>query len=198
MVVMFDQISILDIVLGALLLLFLVRSLMRGLVREVVSLVGLVAAVLLSAIFYQPLAAAMAHWFNLGSTPPTWMEPVAYGAVLLLVIMVFAYLGHILSKIIRTGPFSGIDRLLGAGAGLVKGILVCYLVINLLLLLVPFGVPKSLQRSWLQPRILKAGGYLVSLVPEQWTAGLRERAAKLQEQMSAPKGGGGTPTTPTR
>lgn len=196
---MLEQISLLDIVLGALLLIFLVRSIFRGLVREVISLVGLVTAVLLSAIFYNPLAAAIAHWFNMGSTPPEWLEPVAYGAILLLVILVFAYLGHLLSKIIRKGPFSGVDRLLGLAAGLVKGILVCYLLINLLLLLAPFGVPTSLQRSWLQPKILQAGGYLVSLVPEQWTASLRERAAKLQEQMSSPKGAaGGSPTQPTQ
>lgn len=183
---MFDQINLLDIVLAAVLLLFLVRSVMKGFVRGILGLVGLIAAVLLSAIFYQPLATALAQWLGHQGKMPPWLEPTAYGVILVAVLLVFMYLGNTLSKIIRTGPFSAIDRLLGAGVGLIKGILVCFLLINLLVLLVPYGVPASLQNSWLQPKILQAGGYLISLVPDELTDSLRERAARMQTSLPAP------------
>ena len=175
------NVNIVDVILLVILAFFLVRALIRGFVREVVGLVGLVAAVVFSAAAYAPLAAFLR---NLTGQNTDWWEPVSFAIILVAVMLVFFYIGRLLSKLVEVGPLSFVNRLLGGAAGLVKGILVCFLLLNIMLLLTPMGMPAPLQESWLRPRVLRAGDYLLSLVPEKLTNDLRERARMTHEELT--------------
>jgi membrane protein required for colicin V production len=93
--------------------------------------------------------------------------------------VIFSYVGSTISRLVQQGPFTLIDRLLGGGAGLVKGILVTYLLINLLLLVTPFQVPTMLRDSAVAPHVVRAGRHLVDLVPFDLTRTLQERSGLL-------------------
>ncbi|MBA4358641.1 MAG: hypothetical protein C0405_13050 [Desulfovibrio sp.] len=177
--------NILDLALLALMAFFVVRALFRGFVREIMGLVGLVAAVVASAMFYPPLAGFLRR---VAGDDSSWWDAVAVLVILALVLAVFVYLGAGLARLVHRGPFSSLDRLLGAGAGLVKGVLVSYLILNLLLMALPVGMlmnpgPENsnlVGRSMSAPHIVRAGRYLMDLIPHDLTRQLQERAGLIR------------------
>lgn len=168
--------NMLDFALVALLGLFLIRGLVRGFVKEVVGLVGVVAALALGALFYQPVSEFLS---KLTGLEVTWWPAVAFGLILVVVAGAFFVVGGGLSKLILSGPLSGLDRLLGAGVGLVKGLLVAYLLINLLLLALPFQAPETIKGSTAAPYVVRGGRYFMDLFPDDLMRKLQERSGLL-------------------
>ena len=179
--------NILDLALAALLAFFVIRGMVRGFVREIMGLLGLVAALFLGAACYQPLAGFLRR---VSAVEAGWWDGVALALVLVLVFMVFIYMASSLARLIHAGPFSGLDRLLGAGAGLAKGVLVAYLLLNILLMVLPLallGQPEGPQgnlvhRSVLTPRVMQSGRYLLDLLPSKWTHEMQAKAGLLRQK----------------
>ena len=165
--------NLLDLGFLIILVFFLVKALMRGFVREIAGLVGAVIAVVASAMFYQQLGAALQR---LTGVPATWWPAAAFGLILLVLFALFLYLGNVIRRLILGGGLSGLDRLLGGAVGLVKGVLICYLLINLLLLANPFSTMAPLRQSVMAPYLVSSGRYLMDLVPADLTRRLQERA----------------------
>ena len=176
--------NILDLSLMALLAFFLVRALMRGFVREVMGLAGVVAAVMVSAMAYEPLGKFLGE---LAGSKSVWWEVAAFGIILALIFIFFTYLGLALSRLVNAGPFSSLDRLAGAGVGLLKGVLVCYILLHLVVLIIPFKLPRMLEGSFMTPYVLRAGEFVVDLVPDEFTVDLQKRIQRLK---NPPKGQG--------
>jgi membrane protein required for colicin V production len=169
--------NILDLSLMALLAFFLIRALLRGFVREVMGLAGVVAAVAISALAYVPLGRFLGE---ITGSPSHWWYVVAFVAILALIFMFFAYLGLALSRLINSGPFSGLDRMAGGAVGLLKGVLICYLLLHLVVLAIPFKLPQLLSESFLTPYVLRAGDAVVEMIPDRLTSDLRERIQRLK------------------
>lgn len=171
--------NILDLSLMALLAIFLVRALMRGFVREVMGLAGVITAVIVSAMAYEPLGQFLAE---LAGSKSIWWEVAAFGIILAIIFVFFTYLGLAISRLVNSGPFSGLDRLAGAGVGLIKGILVCYILLHIIVIVIPFKLPKMLEGSFMTPYVLRAGEFVISLVPEEFTSHLDQRIERLKKR----------------
>ena len=178
MLVMISGVNIIDIGIIAVMAFFLIRALFRGFIREILGLVGIVAAVFLSANYYDFLGR---HLESLSGIQADWWYAVAFGALLLIVLIIFTYLGSGLSRIIQQGPLSGLDRLLGAALGAVKGILVSYLLLNLLLLFTFTREVQSVRGSYLAPPIVQAGRFIVDLVPDDILNKLQKQAGLIKD-----------------
>ncbi|MCF8034103.1 MAG: CvpA family protein [Desulfarculaceae bacterium] len=168
--------NLLDLIFLIILVFFLVKALMRGFVRELAGLVGAVIAVVVSAMFYQDLGAVLER---LSGVQATWWPAVAFALILLVVFAVFLWMGAMIRRLLLGGGLSGLDRLLGAGVGLVKGALICYLLVNLLLLANPFSTVAPLRTSVIAPYVVATGRYMMDLVPSDLTRKLQERAGLL-------------------
>ncbi|KIX11202.1 CvpA family protein [Dethiosulfatarculus sandiegensis] len=180
--------NILDLGLAALMAFFGVKALVRGFIREVLGLIGLVAAILASAATYEYIAAFLQ---KLTGVEGQWWSAVAFGLSLAVVYFVFSYLGRGLSRLIHEGPFSMMDRLLGCATGVAKGLLASYLIINAMLLVTPFQAPGILQKSYIAPYVVQTGRALVDLIPMDITRTLQERSGLL------PRSDQSTPTNPS-
>jgi membrane protein required for colicin V production len=95
----------------------------RGLVRVVMSLVGLVAAVL-AAIHFSPWASNL---LLVVSDNAVTRYMAAFALIFIVVALIFALLGWMLSKAVRAVGLGFIDRLLGAVFGVVRGVLIVVL-----------------------------------------------------------------------
>ncbi len=183
--------NILDVALLALLGFFAVRGLVRGFVREIMGLVGAVAALFLGVAAYQPLAAFLRR---VSAIPAGWWDGVAFATVLVLVFGVFVYLAAGLARLIHAGPFSGLDRLLGAAVGAAKGVLISYLLLNILLMVLPLGLLSHpggesgnlVSRSLVAPRVIHGGRYLLNLLPPDWTRDLQAKAGLVRPKAAEP------------
>lgn len=148
------ELNILDLLFIVILFFSFIFGLIRGLVRELLSLLFLVAALVLAFVHYRDAGLLLQDLIhNRGLA-----DFSGFLLVLALVAATGALFTMLVSKILVVGPLKGIDRLLGAAFGILRGILLCGLVIYGFLAF-PLN-PGPLQRSRLAPvltRVLVAG-----------------------------------------
>src|SRR5271154_5213395 len=92
----------------------------RGLVREVVSILGWVIAFLAANLFAGPLGAAMPQ----AIPTPELRVAAAFVAVFACSLIVTSLVGLLLAKIVNAAGLGGLDRLLGALFGAARGALI--------------------------------------------------------------------------
>ncbi len=92
----------------------------RGLVREVVSILGWVIAFLAANLLAGPLGPVMPQ----AIPSPELRIAAAYVAVFVGSLMAAALVGLLLSKIVKAAGLGGVDRMLGALFGTARGLLI--------------------------------------------------------------------------
>lgn len=103
----------------------------RGLVREVISTLGWVLAILVARWFNEPLANWLAQWVN----TPSVRLVMSYGILFIGTLLSAGLLAQALSLAVRSGGLSLTDRVLGGLFGVLRGGL---LVLIALMLMAPF------------------------------------------------------------
>jgi membrane protein required for colicin V production len=135
-------------------------AMMKGFIRVLFSLIGLAAGTLLASWDYLPLAVWLQRWIV--SRPAS--EAVAFLAILSAVTIAFGIAAAVVRKGVRAVGLGFMDRLLGAGVGLVRGVL---LGVATMMTIAAF-IPNStwIRNSLLAPYFL-AGAHAVSFVVPQ-------------------------------
>jgi membrane protein required for colicin V production len=113
----------------------------RGLVREVISLVGWIIAFLAANLLAGPLGEAL---------PESWARAdvrvlVAFVGIFIVALVITSLAGLLLGKILKAVGLGGIDRVLGGVFGLARG-----LVIAVAFALVAGLTPLPKQPVWTQ------------------------------------------------
>lgn len=109
-----------DYAIIALLALSCIVGLVRGLLREVVSLVTWIAAVWLAWTFGSTLEPHLGGALNDAAVRP-W---AARAIIFVLVLLAGAGIGAMVTYFVRLSIFTGLDRLLGVVFGLLRGVVV--------------------------------------------------------------------------
>ena len=104
----------------------LVWALLRGFVRELVSMIGWVAAFVLSIMFTQTLARLFPE-----SLGPLLSSLLAFLAIFIGVWVLSGLVGLVLSRLIKAAGLGWGDRLLGALLGLVRGAVIVLVAVML-------------------------------------------------------------------
>jgi membrane protein required for colicin V production len=128
-----------DWALLAVLALSVVVGLWRGFLFEVMSLLGWIVAWFVAQWFAVDLAPHM----PIGAPGSTLQLAVSFVGVFVAALLVWGLLAHVVQMLMRATPLSAVDRLLGAGFGLLRG--------AVLLLAVAFVValtPASKSAGW--------------------------------------------------
>ena len=102
---------------------------LRGMVREVLGLAAWVGAAIAATWFY-PDAQVLAHKTIAN---PDVADPVAFGAVFLVVLIVSSLVARILAGAVRRSVLGGLDRTLGLLYGLARGAalaIIAYIVVG--------------------------------------------------------------------
>jgi membrane protein required for colicin V production len=140
----------------------------RGLVREVVSILGWVIAFLAANLLAGPLGPHLPQ-----AIPGAELRvAAAYVAVFVAALILTALAGLLLSTVVRAVGLAGIDRLLGAAFGAARGLLILLAAAVLAGLT---SVPK--QAVWRDsvggPLLAQAAGALKPLLPQTLAERLR-------------------------
>jgi membrane protein required for colicin V production len=111
-------VSVLDIIVVLVLILTVVHGLIRGLVDTLFSLVAWILAFVSGkwgAIMVAPLLPA-------GIENPAIRYFAGFAVIFLLVLIGVSLLGHLLVKLVRAIGLGSVDKVLGGGMGLAKGL----------------------------------------------------------------------------
>jgi membrane protein required for colicin V production len=126
-------VALLDWIAIALLLVSMLFGLMRGLVFEVISLVGWVVAFLCA----QWLADDVGHWLPFGDPAATWRYAAGFVLVFVAVVFGVGLVAALVRKLITVVGLRPVDRTLGAAFGAARGavaLLAVAVVVHLLAL----------------------------------------------------------------
>ena len=133
--------TVFDVLAGLTLLVSTVAGLVRGAARELTTLAALVFAALIAVFalrFTGPLASRSIH--------PGWLA--ASAAMLVTFVLVYGGVrlaGERVSRSLRRTSLSGLDRLLGLGLGLARGVV----VLGGCTLLLQAATPAERMPAWL-------------------------------------------------
>jgi membrane protein required for colicin V production len=162
-----SELNILDLLFIIILFFSFFFGIFRGLVREVLSLFFLIAALVLAFFHFQDAGLLLSSLIR--------NRELANFAGFLLVLALVAAAGslvsHLVSKHLVKGPLKAVDRLLGAVFGLLRGILLAGLIIYSFLAF-PLNM-ELLNRSRLAPYLTKAIVVGIEVLPPSLRARLK-------------------------
>ena len=130
-------------------------SLIRGFVKEAMSLVVWISAVLVAMLFYQRLA----PWLvDLISTPSLRLL-VAWLILFVGVLIIGGLINYLLGKLVLATGLSGTDRLLGVIFGAGRGVVVVLIALILAPNVLPVDQDLWWHESLLIPEFLRFEGW---------------------------------------
>ena len=134
-----------DIGLMLFMALSVVVGLMRGVVFEILALAGWVVAYIAA----QLLTPLVQPHTSIGQPGSALNHAVAFASVFFVALLLWGLGARLVRTLIRATPLSSLDRVLGAGFGLLRGLLVLLVLLLLALVLGFTPVTKwpSMQRS---------------------------------------------------
>jgi len=152
--------NLVDILIWVVLLIFAVKGFMKGLVREVCSLLGLVLGGWVAFACYHPLAEVLRSHIRL---PYSVTSFLSFALIFLTSGLLFFFLGHLLTTLFKIILLGGVNRIGGILIGLVQGALVVCLALSLgTLKPVPGKVKAHIERSATARPFLACGDGLMS------------------------------------
>jgi membrane protein required for colicin V production len=151
----------LDGLIVAIIIISTVIGLVRGLTREILSLISWALAIWV-ALHFSPLVAPL---FEKYVGMPEIRLGLGFFVVFLGMIIAGAIINYLLSSLVRKTILSGTDRFLGIFFGASRGVLIV-----VFLLLVGSVTPLQHQAVWKQssllPKLDPVGTWVLSFVPE--------------------------------
>ena len=114
-----------DIVILIITLLSSIFGLWRGLIKEVLSLLTWIAALLVSRVYSEPLAGLMT-----GMIQNDGIRYVSAFAILFVIVMMLGtFLNFLMSKLLNVTGLKLADRLLGAVFGVARGVIIVLVIL---------------------------------------------------------------------
>jgi len=137
-----------------------VVSVLRGLVREVLALASWVVA-FLAARFLAPVVAS---WFSQTISDELLRLLTAYAVVFVMTLLLMALLSMLIAGLVRAVGLGALDRVLGAGFGLVRGMAIV-LIATLIAGLTTLPRQPAWRNSWSGARLAVLGSAAKSWLP---------------------------------
>ena len=132
-----------DIVITGTIVISALYSLMRGFVREALSLFGWVASFWLAVAF----AGDLAESFLSGISVPSLRAAVAFTIIFVLTLVVMTLINKLASQLVKKTGLTGTDRMIGMVFGVLRG----FLIVSVLVFLAGFTAMP--QDPWWQESI---------------------------------------------
>jgi membrane protein required for colicin V production len=124
-------------------------SLLRGFVREALSLAGWILAFLVAKNFYQDFSSLLNNHID----TPSLKYAVSWAALFVLTLTISGLVNYILSNLIEKAGLSGMDRIMGMAFGALRGVLLVSVVVILLREFMPVKEDKWWKNSQLIPHV---------------------------------------------
>ena len=173
--------NLLDAVIALILLLSVVFAFRSGFSREVIGLAAVVLAAICGTWFYGTAGAFLLPYVS----SPQVAHFAGFALVFLGIMLLGAVAAWVVSRVLKTVGLTGLDRILGAMFGAVRGILICVVLVMALVAFSPGpaggGAPSSVVGSHLAPYVIGAAKMIVSIAPHEMNEGFRAHYAQVRQ-----------------
>lgn len=160
----------LDIAILATMIFLVVRGVLRGFMREVASLAGIVLGIWLAIRFETQVSGYLRP--HLPSNQ--YLPLISFGVLFTLILLCCNLLGWVLSLAFKKALLGWADRILGAVLAVTKGVIITYLAIVLLTFYLPSQAPL-IAKSKLAHLVTKSYQRIISLISPDHYQNLKKR-----------------------
>ncbi|GAM09534.1 colicin V production protein [Geobacter sp. OR-1] len=122
--------SLLDILLWGILAAFAAKGFMKGLVREVCALLGVVAGAWAAFTYYGYVATALSGFIRL---PKLIAAPISFILIYTVLGLLFFFIGHLLTTIFKIMLLGWLNRFGGILIGLLQGAFIICITLAILM-----------------------------------------------------------------
>ena len=169
--------NLLDLAILIVVVLITVRGFYRGIIQEAATLVGIIASFFLAFYYYNELAHFLLRYFQdylvtlyfFSISPSSRLELFSVPG-----------LGPGDKKMVQFTLFGWADRVLGGFFGLIKGVVVVYFLITLLVLLLP-KQHSLVSQSRLFPSVISLTDQITLLIPGKITEDFNRKKQELRD-----------------
>jgi membrane protein required for colicin V production len=154
-----------------------VTSFRKGLSREVIGLVSVVAALLLACWFYGSAGSLAAPYVS----SPSVAHFIGFAAIFVGVLLLGGVISYVVGRFLSVTGLSIFDHLLGAVFGLVRGVLIAVaLVMGMMAFSNAAGPPPSVVHSRMAPYVIEAAHVVSKMAPHEVREGFRKTYAEVK------------------
>jgi len=153
-----------DWVIAAILVVSVIVGIMRGFIKEALSLASWVVALWLGITFCHEAGDFIASYISIPAD--VFRVSAGFALIFITTLFVFAIITYVITKIFVHGPIKGTDRVLGVAFGAIRA---GAIVVAILLVARGMGMENSgwWQNSQYLPRFLPVADYVEPLLPKQ-------------------------------
>jgi len=124
-------------------------SLLRGFVREALSLAGWVLAFFVAKGFYQEFSSLLVSYID----TPSLRYAVSWAALFVLTLTISGLVNYVLGQLIEKAGLSGMDRIMGMAFGALRGVLLVSVAVLVLREFTPVKQDNWWKKSQLIPHV---------------------------------------------
>ncbi|MFW6123749.1 MAG: CvpA family protein [Acidobacteriota bacterium] len=162
----------LDVILLIILVITVILGIIKGLVRQLIGILAVIIGVILAMAYYPYVSQVVKPIFA--------NESLAQFLGFLIIFVITLILGWVIARLFSKamkGSLKILNHLFGGGVGLLKGVLICGIIVFALLV---FPVQNNaLEESELAPYCLKVTQAAVDLIPSE----LKDRFNKAYKEI---------------
>jgi membrane protein required for colicin V production len=167
----------LDAVLLLILIASVVTSFRKGLTREIVGLAAVVVGLLLGSWFYASAGALLRPYLNSRIAA----NFAGFFMVFCAVMLVGALISFVLGKFVRVTGLSMFDHTLGAGFGLIRGVLIAVArIMGVMAFSQGSAPPSSVVNSRLAPYVVQGARVFAAMAPFELKEGFHKSYAEAK------------------
>jgi len=170
----------LDIVIAAVFVVSILIGIMRGFVKEFLSIVSWIMAIWLAITFCVQGGEFIAQYIDIPNQKfRTW---AGFSAIFIITLFVFAVISFVLAKLFANGAVKGTDRMLGIGFGALRAAAIIVAVV-----LVGRGLALENNEWWTGSKFLPyfepTAAYVETILPEGWRTDSETQDETIKDQV---------------
>jgi len=153
----------------------LIRGIFRGLIKEISSIIGVLAGYYAAYTYYVFPAKLLSKWLsNTG-----YINILSFLIIFCVVFIVISILGIIIKYLLSISFLGWVDRICGAGFGFIKGILIIAILLVVFTAFLPKGSPV-IKKSFLAPHVAYISEAMAKVVPKDMKQQFRIKIKELK------------------
>ena len=170
---MVEAMNWVDAVMLAVIALSALAGFLRGFAREALGLAAWIAAALLASRCYAAGLPLARRWID----DAQLADVVCFVIVFVVILIALSVLAGLLSRLVRFSVLGGIDRVLGAGFGILRGAVLLVLAFIVLgVVVAPEHWPDPVREARSLPYLHAGASYALARAPERWRPDLPQLA----------------------
>ena len=152
--------NLFDIVIVIIFGFCLIRGFFRGFIKEASSIVGVFGGFYAAYSYYMEFAKPLSGWIS----DKSYLYIVSFLIVFCGVFLIISILGVVIKYVLNIAFLGWVDRICGAGFGIIKAVLIASVLLIALTAFLPGGAP-IVKDSMLSPHVSVVSEKMAKIIP---------------------------------